>query len=121
MGLAGTWYGELTGSWTIDGRAANRRRWLRILRPDGSYTIVFRYYRDDHLQVEAIDQGVWGQQGQLYWTACKSSTRGGRPVPCTYRWEYEIHKVDHREMAYTNRATGEYFVVTRVADDYRLP
>jgi hypothetical protein len=119
--LVGTWYGDLARTETINGRPANHRRWLRILRHDGTYTIIFRYYFNNLLQLESIEHGEWGHQGRLYWTHCRSAVRAGRPEPCTARWEYEIQRIDQREMAYTNRATGEFFIVTRVADGFRLP
>jgi hypothetical protein len=122
LSIVGSWHGELPVSEARAGQAVDLRRWLSTFRPDGTYTIVFRYYLNDCLQAELTESGVWGLNGQVQWTQCRSVKHNSAPPErCWYRQEYVIQRIDEREMAYIGMASGQSYLETRVSSDFRLP
>ncbi len=120
--LVGGWYGERIHSGEVQGKPFNHRRWLTTHRSDGTARDVFRYYLNDQLQVEYVEDYTWGVQDGVYWNVCQSQHHtGSATVPCAERSEYVIRSVTAREFRYYSKKSGIEYSMVRVPEDFQLP
>jgi hypothetical protein len=119
--LVGSWYGERIHSGQIQGKPFNRRRWFTTHRSDGTGRDVYRYYQDDKMQAESIEDYRWGVQDDIYWNVCQSTGFTGSAMPCSERSEYIIRSVTSREFRYCSKKSKIEYSMVRVPEDFRLP
>jgi hypothetical protein len=119
--LVGSWSGENTESGKLAGKQFNRRRWLIVHRSDGSARDVQRYYLDNALQGEVIEDYKWGVKDGIYWNVCQVKSVDGAKRSCSNRTEYQIQSLTEREFKYKSVKSGAGFSAVRVAEDFRLP
>jgi hypothetical protein len=119
--LVGNWFGERIHSGQVQGKPFNHRRWVTTHKSDGTARDIQRYYLDDQVQAEVIEDYRWGVQGSIYWNVCQSEGFAGALRPCSERSEYEIQSVTSREFRYHSKKTQVDYSMVRVPEDFRLP
>jgi Protein of unknown function (DUF1266) len=120
--LVGSWVGELVESGSIDGKKYDTRRWLMLIRPDGTASQTMRWYLGRQRQEEAVEQFEWAiaygwsVKGLVWRQACKEISPG-------YQCENRSFKVsiDQDELRYANMSGRVGHTMRRVSADYRLP
>ncbi|OGP66448.1 MAG: hypothetical protein A2169_13840 [Deltaproteobacteria bacterium RBG_13_47_9] len=119
--LVGSWYGERIHSGQFSGKSFNHRRWLTVHRSDGSARDVHRYYLDDTMQGEYVEEYKWGVKKNIYWNICQSQTINGVVNSCSDRSEYEIQSLTSREFRYRSLKSQIVYSMVRVPEEFRLP
>jgi Protein of unknown function (DUF1266) len=118
--LIGAWAGEMVESGSMDDKRYDTRRWLMVVRPDGTGSQTMRWYLGRQKQEEAVEQFEWtlGYEWSvkdLVWRlACKEITSG-------YQCEKKAYRIsiDQGEMRYASGRSR--FTMRKVSADYRLP
>ncbi|MGH8222580.1 MAG: hypothetical protein ACREQZ_06370 [Woeseiaceae bacterium] len=119
--LVGSWYGERKHSGQFADKAFNHRRWLIVHRADGTAQDIQRYYLDDKIQGEFIEQYKWGVDNNVYWNVCQKKIRNGVDTSCSDRSEYQVLSVTSREFRYRSLKSHIEYSVVRVPTDFQLP
>jgi hypothetical protein len=119
--LVGSWYGERIHSGQFAGKSFNHRRWLTVHRANGVARDVHRYYLDDKLQGEYVEEYKWGVDKNIYWNICQSQSINGVVNSCSDRSEYEIQSLTSREFRYRSLKSQIAYSMVRVPEDFRLP
>jgi hypothetical protein len=119
--LVGSWYGERIHSGQIQGKPFNHRRWLTVHKSDGTARDIHRYYLDDQVQGEYIEDYTWGVKDSIYWNVCQATSLNGSTGACSDRSEYRIQSINAREFRYLSLKSGVDYTMVRVPEEFRLP
>ena len=119
--LVGNWYGEKAQSGTFNGKPFNHRRWLVMHQSDGSARDIHRYYLDEKVQGEYIEDYGWGVTNNIYWNICRAKNTNGTVTSCSERSEYEILSVTSGEFRYRSLKSQTSYSAVRVPKEFRLP
>ncbi|WP_370153427.1 hypothetical protein [Ferrovibrio sp.] len=108
--ISGFWYGE-----GYQGRGY--LQWLSERRPDGSFFVEFRQYKECQMTFQQKEAGRWKLEGNIYSTAT-SMIDGER---ADYADRYQLESVIQGVMKYKHLKSGHTFTTYRVGDDFRWP
>ena len=119
--LVGTWYGEILQGGMRGQVKYDAYRTLSHNRPDGTKTIVFRYYDAGKVVQQSNAVLLWGLEGGKYWTVCVEFVFEEMVAPCSGRQEYDVLSLTPEEMRYRSTGSGIEYKAIRVKDDFQLP
>ena len=115
--LAGRWYGE-----DFQPYLGGSAKWLMDRKPDGTYSVVFRRYKDNQVIGEQRERGRWAFSNGMYTTL--TQFMGDEPTDPKDKHFHDIYFVesfDGDEMTYKHVETGLMFKSKRVSDGFQLP
>jgi len=116
--LIGTWYATSTQA-GVKGRLHT----LMVLQQDGSMRLTNRVSSGREIRSELRESGCWEATGNTLATRVTQSN--GEAVDgeqAIYRNEFQVEKVDARQLVYRElRTGGTRLTAKRMQDGYRLP
>jgi hypothetical protein len=118
--MVGHWYGDQPRK---DG---GRHQWLVVRSPYGWYKIDFVETGPNGKVDQRTEIGEWGLSGPVYFTSYRGWIEGsvlhgvGSSNPSYYD-AYRILRLDKNKLEYKSFATGDHYVVKRVAPDFKIP
>ncbi|MDH3588562.1 MAG: hypothetical protein OEQ74_04090 [Gammaproteobacteria bacterium] len=117
---------KMVGKWLGESDSGDGKLRLTLVerRENGTYTLTFRTY-EGHNYEEAVEVGLWGISGPVYFTIMRGWMTGGRfaPSDTTRAYYYDAYKIiqlDNATFEYQSVETGNRFVNRRVGDDFQF-
>jgi len=108
--LSGRWYGE-------GYQPRGYTQWLSERRPDGTFFVEFREYKDCTLVYQSREAGRWSFSDGVYSTTT-TSVEGSDAY---YYYSYVLLAFSGSEMEYQHIGFGTLFKARRVSDDFEWP
>ena len=119
--LVGRWFTEINENDTFDGEPYDMRRQIEDNRPDGTKSVIFRFYKNCKYIGELINTHDWGVENNRYWARCTSIMTRGEKYPCFQLQEHDLLSVGPNELSYKSRDSGQVYNHTRIPPDFKLP
>lgn len=92
-------------------------------RKDGTYTSVFRQFKDGKETIKQTEAGLWGYVNGIYFTLTREMLdhENFKAVDTTqgeYYDAYKVLKFDGKELTYKDLLYGNEYTVRKVPDNY---
>ena len=117
---------KMVGKWLGESGSDDEKLRLTLVerRENGTYTLTFRTYEGRNYE-EAVEVGLWGISGPVYFTIMRGWMTAGRfsPSDTTRAYYYDAYKIirlDNTAFEYQSVETGNRFVNRRVGDDFQF-
>jgi len=118
----------MIGHWFSDQptKEGSRRLTISRLNEDGTSEISIRVVRNDRIEGEQTEAGLWGISGPIYFVITQGWLEEGHVIPADptdafYFDAYEVLILNEEKRRYRSVVFGDVYESVRVPDDFQFP